>query len=248
MEWDPELYDDSHAFVAEYGRELLRHLDTSAVKSVLDVGCGTGTLTAEIAKMGKDVTGVDASPDMIRRARGNHPGIEFRVMDACRLEWKDAFDAVFSNAVFHWIPDHAALLSGIHAALRKRGFLVCEFGGAGNIGRLEKAFAAAMTENGGTYVSPFYFPSTADYTAKLKKAGFGVQSITLFDRPTPLDGGEEGLRNWLRQFYQAALQPLPERAVEAVVKTVEDRVRGDLWDGYHWIADYRRLRVTARRA
>ena len=105
MEWNADLYEDKHGFVADYGKDLLSHVPDNPGQAILDLGCGTGALTQELLAKSAHVVGADASPDMVRKARMLHPDIDFRVVDACRMPWSDRFDVVFSNAVFHWIPD-----------------------------------------------------------------------------------------------------------------------------------------------
>ncbi len=245
MKWNAQLYDDRHTFVAQYGKDLLAHLSHSSIISVLDLGCGTGTLSGEIATMGKRVVGIDSSPEMIDQARALYPSLEFMVMNACELPWTGEFDAVFSNAVFHWITEQDSLLAAIYSALKAKGWLVCEFGGRGNIESIEKAFSAAMQRRGGNYHSPFFFPTPGEYGARLGAAGFNVVNIASFARPTPLAGAESGLKNWITQFFAAHLRSLPAKAAADLLEEIADELRPQLWDGRQWVADYIRLRVLA---
>ena len=110
-EWNASLYDNKHDFVAEYGKGLLEFVPVNNNQSILDLGCGTGTLTAQLKELSKEVIGVDGSQSMIKRAQEQYPDIEFMVCDALELPFNRQFDVVFSNAVFHWISDHNALLN-----------------------------------------------------------------------------------------------------------------------------------------
>src|SRR5262249_25699793 len=107
--WDTGLYDDKHSFVWRYGASLIDLLVPRAGERVLDLGCGTGHLTARIAEAGSEVVGVDSSPEMIAEARRLFPGIRFQIVDARDFTFSEPFDAVFSNAVLHWVkpPDEA---------------------------------------------------------------------------------------------------------------------------------------------
>ena len=110
-EWNASLYDNKHDFVAEYGKGLLEFVPVNNNQSILDLGCGTGTLTAQLKELSKEVIVVDGSQSMIKRAQEQYPDIEFMVCDALELPFNRQFDVVFSNAVFHWISDHNALLN-----------------------------------------------------------------------------------------------------------------------------------------
>ena len=132
MEWNALLYDGSHGFVPKYGLEVLDMLGDISGKSVLDAGCGTGTLAAEAARRGASVLGVDADENMLKTARENYPQLTF---ERCKLEEfkRDcAFDCVYSNAVLHWIADQEKVAENIYACLKDCGMFACEFGGAGN--------------------------------------------------------------------------------------------------------------------
>src|SRR4051812_7572417 len=103
MKWNPELYDDKHAFVFQYGEDVLELLTVKAGERILDLGCGTGHLTKQIQDSGADVIGIDASPEMIAQAKENFPEVNFSVADGTNFHFDEPFDAVFSNATLHWI-------------------------------------------------------------------------------------------------------------------------------------------------
>ncbi|SNZ12727.1 Trans-aconitate methyltransferase [Natronoarchaeum philippinense] len=245
-DWDPMTYEDDHAFVYEYGADVLDLLDPAPDERVLDIGCGTGALTAEIADTGADVVGIDSSQDMIERAREAHPAIEFRHADARTATFDDSFDAVFSNAALHWIDEQDAALSTVADALRPGGRFVAELGGDGNVAAIVDAALAELAERGYDADNPWYFPTVGEYASRLERHGFEVRYATLFDRPTELDG-EDGLRNWLDVFGDGLFAPLSNDEREAVVRAVEDRLRADYYEDGVWTADYRRLRFRAVR-
>lgn len=245
MEWNADLYDGRHGFVSQYGESLLEYIPADKGLSVLDLGCGTGILTKELSLRVGKVLGADASADMVRRARELYPGVKFEVLDALAMEWKDKWDVVFSNAVFHWIPRHDRLLANVFRALKKGGRLVCEFGAEGNITRIEEVFSRALSAKGGVYESPFYFPSPADYAELLRRAGFAIEELYDYDRPTPLEDGEKGLENWMRQFFAGHLEGVSPDECARLFRQVEQELKPSLWDGTRWVADYRRMRVVA---
>lgn len=245
MEWNATLYDNKHDFVAEYGKGLLEFVPKNDEQSILDLGCGTGTLTAQLAELCNKIVGVDGSQDMIDKAKEEFSNIEFKVCDALDLPFEKEFDVVFSNAVFHWISDHDALLKNIHKALKPQGVLVCEFGASGNIAMIENAFAAACNSFGYGYEAKFNFPMAEDFGKLLEDNGFVIDRIYDYDRPTVLKDGEQGLVNWMKQFYASELQMMPEQVQTMVFEKVERLTRDTLWNGAEWVADYRRLRAIA---
>lgn len=245
MKWDPGLYDSKHSFVAEYGKGLLEFVPIDKTLKILDLGCGTGTLTGALAKQCSYVLGIDASSEMIEKAKERYPDIEFQVMDALELPYNHEWDVIFSNAVFHWIPDHDLLLRKIRHSLKPSGKLICEFGACGNIETIEGAFRTALQENGYAYRSKFNFPTVDKFGALLIKNGFSIEKIYDYNRPTPLRDGEQGLYNWARQFFEAELKMFTEAEQNGILKNTQEKVWNQLWDGEKWVADYRRLRVIA---
>ncbi|GAA1076777.1 class I SAM-dependent methyltransferase [Nocardiopsis composta] len=240
--WNAELYDTRHSFVAAHGGDLLDLLAVRPGERVLDAGCGTGEHAARLREAGAAVVGVDASPEMIGRARSRFPGLDLRVADLRSLGL-GGFDAVLSNAVLHWIPEADRAAASLAAALRPGGRLVAELGGAGNIAAIDAGARAVRAERGlPDAPSPWYFPGPQEYTGVLERAGLQVTGALLFDRPTRLEG-RDGLAQWLRMFGAHLLDGAGDQ--EAFCAAVADRVRGDLYRDGAWWADYRRLRVTA---
>lgn len=244
-EWNTDLYDSKHNFVAEYGKGLLEFVPRNNNQSILDLGCGTGVLTAKLANLGEKVIGVDSSENMITKAQSQYHDIEFKVCDALALPFSDEFDVVFSNAVFHWINDHNVLLCNIHKVLKENGLLVCEFGANGNIATIENAFAQVCVELGYEYNPKFNFPTSESFDDLLQKNGFTIDKVYDYDRPTPLKDNENGLSNWMKQFFASELELIPEKIQVEIFKKVEDLTKDTLWNGREWVADYRRLRAIA---
>lgn len=247
--WDAELYDEKHSFVWKMASDLLELLEAKPGERILDVGCGTGHLTAKIAADGAQVTGIDQSVEMIQQARTAYPALRFEVMDAQDISFTGKFDAVFSNATLHWITQPERAVAGIARALRPGGRFVAEFGGKGNIAGLMAAVERAWPKAGlpGAVPNPWYYPSLAEYAGLLEKLGLEMTYGLLFDRPTPLEDGERGLRNWLEMFGGAIMENLPKEQREALLEEVQRDARSSLSTDGRWVLDYRRLRVVARK-
>ena len=247
--WNPDLYEARHAFVWQLGKGPLELLAARAGERVLDLGCGTGQLTSEIAATGAEVVGIDRSAEMIAQARRNYPTLRFEVADATRFETDGSFDAVFSNAVLHWVKPPEAAVERVCRALKPGGRFVAEFGGHRNVTQSCGAVREAMAELGYDSfdaVLPWYFPTIAAYTGLLEARGFDVTLAMLFDRLTPLEG-EGGMRDWVRMFGAVFLNAVRPEDHERLLRSIEARLRPTLFYDGRWHADYRRLRVVAYR-
>jgi len=243
--WDAARYQDKHSFVWRYGASLLELLAAQPGERILDLGCGTGQLTADIARCGAHVVGLDNSSDMLADAGKNFPGLTFVLGDASAFEFPQPFDAVFSNAALHWVKDAEGAVSSIARALRPGGRFVAEFGGKGNIASVQAALRTVLGSSADEQ-SPWYYPSIGEYAPLLERHGLEVRNARLFDRPTPLDG-EDGLDHWLRMFGQTYLRQFsPDRASDIVRQLVE-QLRPALYRDCIWTVDYCRLRVVAIR-
>src|SRR5262249_12224499 len=131
---------------------------------ILDVGCGTGHLTAQIAQSGASVVGLDNSPEMLTAARAAYPGLEFVQADARQFTFAEPFDAVFSNAALHWVREPQRVIRCIREALKPGGRFVAELGGKGNVQTIAHALRAAAEQLGLPLAeSPWYFPGVAEY-------------------------------------------------------------------------------------
>jgi trans-aconitate methyltransferase len=247
MAWNAEQYQAGYSFVWQYGRDLLGLLDPRPGERILDVGCGTGQLTAEIAAAGAQVTGIDNSPAMIGQARQNAPALRFEVQDVCALPYREEFDAVFSNAVLHWVRRTDEAAASMARALKPGGRLVMEMGGRGNVRHVLAASDRALLALGVPDPEnhhPWFYPSVAEYAAILEKCGLEVTLAALFDRPTPL---EHGLAGWFEMFGGRLVEALPAERLADYHRMVEEFASDQLRAGSGWVADYRRLRVVARK-
>ncbi len=241
--WDPARYARNARFVADMGLPVVELLAPRPGERILDLGCGDGALTARLAELGCAVVGVDASPAQVAAARAR--GLEALVMDGQALPFAGEFDAVFSNAALHWMPDLRRVIAGVWRALRPGGRFVAECGGEGNIARIRAALYAALSRRGldGTALDPWRFPSLPACRSQLEAQGFEVRSMALIPRPTPLPGD---FADWLATFAESFTSALPEGERSAFIAQVCDMLRPDLCDAQgQWTADYVRLRFAA---
>ncbi len=248
--WDAKLYEGRHSFVWKMAGDMAELLRPERGERILDIGCGTGNLTAELAKSGAVVTGIDQSAEMIRQAKASYPELDLRVMNARDLRFDEPFDAVFSNATLHWIKEEEQPAAQIASVLKPGGRFVAEMGGSGNVGILTKVVQKSWTELGfkNLLPNPWYFPSVGQYASLLEKHGLEVNYALLFDRPTPLEDRKHGLRTWIEMFGNVWLAELSETKKEELLKRIEaNGEKTSLWQQDRWILDYRRLRVVARK-
>lgn len=248
MKWDPQGYARHAGFVAELGAPLLELLAPTPGESILDVGCGDGALTARIAAAGSDVLGIDASREQVAATRAR--GIDARVLDAQQLEhqsaWAGHFDGLFSNAALHWMPDQAAVARGMYHVLRPGGRCAVELGGAGNVARVRAGLFTALEHHDidPRPRNPWTYPDRATMADHLEAAGFAIDMLELFPRPTVLPGDISG---WFETFAGAFLDDLPELLRHRVIDTARELLAAELCPTGTWTLDYVRLRFRCHR-
>ena len=238
-QWDAHDYARVGAFVPALGDAALDLLNPRRGESVLDVGCGDGTLTLQIKERGADVVGIDNSLSMVGAAR--EKGLDARLMDAADLRFAEAFDAAFSNATLHWVLAKERAARAIWFALKNGGRFAGEFGGKGNLQRLRDALDTDLEARG--YEPPLaqgnWYPTTDDFGELYDASGFRDIDAQLIARPTPL---EHGVAAWVRVFRAGWLDAagVPEAERDELAEAVARRVGDDT-------ADYVRLRFHMRK-
>jgi trans-aconitate 2-methyltransferase len=249
-EWDAEAYDRLAKPQEEWARQVLERLPLQGDEVVLDAGCGSGGVTRmllERVPQGR-VIGVDGSQAMIDQARSNleqwGDRVELRVGDLLELQLEEPVDAVFSNATFHWVPDHPLLFERLRAVMKPGARLVAQCGGEGNVAE----FAAAIEEASGLpafapafegFSTPYNFAGPAVTEERLQAAGFGEISCWLEDRLVEPEHP--------REFGAAAglaphLERLPEEQRETFIDAVMERLDKPI------VYRYVRLNIDARAA
>jgi len=201
VDWEAAAYDRLADPQEEWARGVVARLELRGDEVVLDAGCGSGRITRQLLERLPDgrVIGVDGSPAMIDRAReaiGADPRVELRVGDLLELDLAEPVDAIFSNATFHWVPDHDRLFGRLFTALRPGGAIEAQCGGEGNVAEWERAIGALTgAERFAPYFrdmrSPWNFASVGDTEARLERAGFEIGRVWLEPkRVTPAEPRE----------------------------------------------------------
>jgi trans-aconitate methyltransferase len=239
--WTSDTYRAHAAYVPALGAAVFELLNPQAGERILDLGCGEGALTEKIVAAGAAVVGVDASAEMVAGAQAR--GLDARLGNAEHLAFDGEFDAVFSNAVLHWVRDHDAMLAGVHRALKPGGRFVAEFGGHGNIAAIQVAIRSVLAHRGWETNIHRYYATPAEYSVRLETHGFTVTHIDLIPRPTPLP---TGIRGWLETFERATIDRIPQDERESFMRDVEDLLKEEVCDSSgNWTAHYVRLRFRA---
>ncbi|KAI8092652.1 S-adenosyl-L-methionine-dependent methyltransferase [Halteromyces radiatus] len=254
-QWSADNYNTHASFVPQLGNTILSMLNAQSHERILDVGCGSGELTNDLASQCAQVVGIDASPDMINKANRirRYDNTTYHVVDGQAIpSWLTenqipTFDAVFSNAALHWMKnDPEGVIKGMHKALKSGGRIAVEFGGFMNVGEVHTALIQALNRRGldGKAYSPWFFPSDIHYRHLLEKHGFNVQQIDLIPRPTRLDTDVAG---WIETFGFTFLNALPtDRDRQQMIQEIVEQLRPSYQreDGA-WYVMYVRLRAVA---
>lgn len=245
--WNDSLYQSQHQFVSQYGMDLTAILAAQSHESILDLGCGTGELTAQIAKSGAQVIGIDSAPNMIERAKNQFPTLTFEVISADKMNFNEDFHAVFSNATFHWIEDQHKLLSNVRQSLKSGGRLVAEFGAKGNVKQIMEGIEKAARNLGleeKIKKDFWFFPTVGKYASKLEECGFEVNFASSFERPTSLKG-KDGMQLWINQFAGYAFKELSIEEADAITDLAVQILKPTHFKHEQWVADYKRIQVVA---
>ena len=243
-DWDGAAYDRVSAPQEEWARVMLDRLELEGHETVLDAGCGSGRVTRLLLDRlprGR-VLAVDAAPSMVEQARDLDERATVWQSDLVELEVPERVDAAFSNAVFHWVPDHDALFARLHAALKPAGQLVAQCGGHGNIARFhararEVATEEPYAEHLGGWEGPWNFATAEDTADRLGAAGFSHVQTWLEQSPMVPPEPETYLRVvCLGHHLEALPEDLRVRFTRDVLARCGDPVE----------LDYVRLNILAR--
>jgi trans-aconitate methyltransferase len=255
--WDGRDYERQSAHQRAWGRGLIDELRLRGDERILDLGCGDGSLTRQLAERVPNgwILGVDAAPEMLEAAEAKRlPNMTLRCLNIDALASIGEFDLVFSNAALHWVHDHAALLANVYRALRPSGVLRAQFGGGDNCPTLVACVQRQMTvrpyaEALRGFRWPWRFFSVSEYERLCRASPFAEWRAWLEERihtfPTT-----DAIAGWIDNpclipFLQALPAALRKPFRDAVVEAMLHATRRP--DGVH-VEQFRRLNVWARRS
>jgi trans-aconitate methyltransferase len=212
---------------------------------VLDIGCGDGYWSEQLARQGAEVVGFDSSPEKVNAARSRN--LEVKLGNAEELYFHQEFDAVFSHAALHWMRHADQVARGAFMALKPGGRFVGEFAGAKNALLIRRAIHEALERRSvdAQDIDPWYLPSAHEYQQVLEQVGFHVTFISWFERPMVLD---YPVSEWIKTYGSPYLAALPVDAHAQFLEEVTEELASDLLDSSgHWTVDYTRLRFRAEK-
>jgi trans-aconitate methyltransferase len=234
FKWNAEDYHRSSSEQQKWAKELISKLQLKGSERVLDIGCGDGKVTAEIAKLlpRGSVLGIDNSEEQIRFSISNfpserYPNLAFEKMDAKNLSYEAEFDVVFSNATLHWIDNHLPVLKGIKKSLKPSGRLLLQMGGRGNAAKILEVLKPMMESEAWsgyfknfTFQYAFYGPE--EYREWLKQVGLRAKRVEHIPKDMT-QKGKKGLSAWIRTTWLPYTQKVPEELREVFIGGVVDR-------------------------
>lgn len=232
--WDAADYARHSRGQFGWAMSIIDRLNLRGNEAVLDVGCGDGKVSAEIAERvpSGSVLAIDNSPAMIELARhiwgSRAPRLTFAQCDAQKLEVPGTFDLAFSNAAIHWMPDHHAVIAGLARVIRPGGRIFLSMGGRGT-SSLVHAALARLSEAGSwaTFLagaaSPHHFRGPEDFEPQLDRAGFQLTRIELVHKPMR-HADRTALTGWLRTTWMTYTERCPPDRREAFLSELTDRI------------------------
>jgi trans-aconitate 2-methyltransferase len=219
MRWDADKYDEVKSPQVDAGKELITMAKVRDTDSILDIGCGTGKLTVELARLASKgfVTGIDTSEEMLQKARtvsGDLKHIRLINIQAQSMGFSEMFDLVFSNSTLQWIKEQRKVVGLMHKSFKKGGRIACQlpaknfckefFGYSDNAIALlgfEKYFKK--------WQSPWYLPDKEEYQDLLEDAGFQGVDVFYRDYRIVFDSINGGIQWWASAGLRPYLEMLP---------------------------------------
>jgi trans-aconitate 2-methyltransferase len=231
--WDANEYQKNSSAQQKWAMELINQMKLDGSETVLDMGCGDGKVTAEIAKNLETgyILGIDSSVDMIELAvktfpKEDNPNLNFKVKDFQDIDYKSEFDLIFSNAALHWIKGHADILKRIQKSLKPHGRILIQMGGKGNAEKiLELADEMIKTVKWNQYFSGFSFPygfyGPIEYEKWLHEADLKPLRVELISK-VMVQKEINGLKSWIRTVWMPYTQRIPQDMREDFIEELAE--------------------------
>lgn len=232
--WNAKDYEKNSSAQQRWARELIARLNLTGDEHILDLGCGDGKVTAEIAQLvgNGSIIGVDNSRPMVDLAnskypQNTYPNLSFQVMDATNLSFESCFNLVFSNAVLHWVKNHQPVIQGLYKSLKVGGKILLRMGGKGDAAgilsvmdemKASNKWAQYFTE----FVFPFTFMGVDEYQVLLKDAGFSATRVELIPKDMMHDG-KSGLEGWIRTTWLPYTERIPKEMRDEFIEEVSSK-------------------------
>ena len=232
--WNAQDYASNSSAQQKSAQELIAKLHLQGHEQILDLGCGDGKVTAELARHVPDgsVIGVDQSGAMITLAQTCYPpdqftNLTFQQQDARQLDFHEQFDVIFSNATLHWVDDHGAVLQGLREGLRLQGRILLQMGGQGNTSGIIAAIQTVIQQPQWhqyfqDFAFPYHFYRSADYQQWLAASGFNPIRVELIPKDMT-HNGPAGLAGWMRTTWFPYIQSVPKEKGDASVTAIVDQ-------------------------
>ncbi|MHB1459457.1 MAG: class I SAM-dependent methyltransferase [Armatimonadota bacterium] len=234
VKWDPVDYNKSSSAQLKWAMELINVLKLYGNERILDIGCGDGKVTSEIAHQmpNGSVLGIDQSNEMISFARDTYlpneiQNLDFRVMDASNLVFNEEFDLIVSFACLHWITDHQPVVDGIKRSLKPNGRVLIQCGGKGNAADIIKVINEVITQSEWNqyfmnFIFPYGFYGPDEYVIMLKDAGLLPLRVELISKDMT-QIGRDGLMSWIRTTWMPYLECIPNTKRNNFIEEITDR-------------------------
>ncbi len=232
--WNPADYAKNSTNQYAWAKELIPKLGLCGNESLLDIGCGDGKVTAEIARCLPDgsVVGVDNSPEMVKLAQSTfpaeqYPNLHFEVMDARNLTFDNQFDIAFSNATLHWILDQKAALAGVKRSLKPHGRVLFQMAGKRNAADVLAILGEMLHEPTWSgffegFRFPYAFLDAEEYRGLLLEAGLVPLRVETFPRDMKFSSAE-GMAGWVRTTWLPFTERVPPELRCEFVGGIVDR-------------------------
>lgn len=257
FEFDGDKYKRASEHQKSWGKKLITELECKGGERILDLGCGDGILTTELAKLVPDgfVLGIDASENMVETATKDHAGanVRFELLDINAIDFESEFDVIFSNATLHWVKDHGKLLKNVYKALKDGGTARFQFAGDGNCSNLIRIVREVTSAR--EYVSyfrdfdwPWFMPTVQEYRALLDEVAFIEKKVWSENADTHFVGAE-AMTGWIDQpslvpFVSCVAMKDRQRFRDAVA---ERMIKETLQSDGTYFETFRRINVLARK-